>query len=174
MDKRFYLSQLGYTDVTVEGGYNVGKIPFPLLSIHRANQTYAYQLQSYNLMNFLEFVSDHYASINIDQNFNGFFFNKIPLLQHLKLREVMSFKALYGGLRNENNPDKNLDAMQFVRNDDGQPITYALDRGPYMEGSVGVGNIFKVLRVDAVKRFSYLENPNVSSWGIRARVKFDF
>lgn len=174
VDKRFYLSQLGYTDVTVEGGYNLGKIPFPLLSIHRANQTYAYQLQSYNLMNFLEFVSDHYASINIDQNFNGFFFNKIPLLQHLKLREVMSFKALYGGLRNENNPNKNLDAMQFVRNDDGQPITYALDRGPYMEGSVGVGNIFKVLRVDAVKRFSYLENPNVSSWGIRARVKFDF
>lgn len=174
VDKRFYLSQLGYTDVTVEGGYNVGKLPFPLLSIHRANQTYAYQLQSYNLMNFMEFVSDHYASINIDQNFNGFFFNKIPLLQKLKLREVMSFKALYGGLRNENNPAKNPDAMQFVRNDDGLPITYALDNGPYMEGSVGVGNIFKVLRVDAVKRFSYLDNPGVSSWGIRARVKFDF
>lgn len=174
IDKRFYLSQLGYTDVTVEGGYNVGKLPFPLLSIHRANQTYAYQLQSYNLMNFLEFVSDHYASINIDQNFNGFFFNKIPLLRELKLREVMSFKALYGGLRNENNPDRNPEAMRFVRNQDGLPITYALDNGPYMEGSVGVGNIFKVLRVDAVKRFSYLNNPNVSGWGIRARVKFDF
>lgn len=174
MDKRFYLSQLGYADVTVEGGYNVGKLPFPLLSIHRANQTYAYQLQSYNLMNFLEFVSDHYASVNIDQNFNGFFFNKIPLLQKLKLREVMSFKALYGGLRDENNPAKNSDAMQFVRNQSGLPITHALDNGPYMEGSVGVGNIFKILRVDAVKRFSYLNNPEVSSWGIRARVKFDF
>lgn len=174
IDKRFYLSQLGYADVTLEGGYNAGKLPFPLLSIHRANQTYAYQLQSYNLMNFLEFVSDHYASINIDQNFNGFFFNKIPLLQKLKLREVMSFKALYGGLRDENNPAKNTGAMQFVRNSDGMQITNALDNGPYMEGSVGVGNIFKVLRVDAVKRFSYLDHPNVSSWGIRARVKFDF
>ncbi|SMC91592.1 CarboxypepD_reg-like domain-containing protein [Pedobacter nyackensis] len=173
-DKRFYLSQFGYTDVTLEGGYNVGKLPFPLLSIHRANQTYAYQLQSYNLMNFLEFVSDHYASVNIDQNFNGFFFNKIPLIQHLKLREVMSFKAMYGGLRNENNPNKNTDAMQFVRNTDGQTITHALDNGPYIEGSVGVGNIFKILRVDAVKRFSYLDNPGVSDWGIRARVKFDF
>lgn len=173
-EKRFYLSQLGYTDVTLEGGYNVGKLPFPLLSIHRANQTYAYQLQSYNLMNFLEFVSDHYASINIDQNFNGFFFNKIPLLQKLKLREVMSFKALYGGLRDENNPDKNADAMQFVRNQDGVPITHGLNSEPYIEGSVGVGNIFKVLRVDAVKRFNYLDNPGVSSWGFRARVKFDF
>ena len=95
-------------------------------------------------------------------------------MKHLKLREVMSFKALYGGLRNENNPSLNNSAMQFVRNQDGMFITNALNREPYMEGSVGVGNIFKVLRVDAVKRFSYLDNPNVSGWGIRARVKFDF
>jgi hypothetical protein len=79
--KRFYLSQLGYTDVVVEGGFLLGKVPFPLLDIHRANQTYSYQLQSYNLMNFLEFVSDHYASIFIDHHFNGFFFNKIPILK---------------------------------------------------------------------------------------------
>lgn len=174
VDKRFYLSQLGYTDVTLEGGYILGKVPFPLLSIHRANQTYAYQLQSYNLMNFLEFVSDHYASINIDQNFNGFFFNKVPLLKKLKLREVMSFKALYGGLRNENNPAVNNGAMQFVLNDAGVPITNSLGKEPYIEGSVGVGNIFKILRVDMVKRFTYLDNPMVSEWGIRARVKFDF
>ncbi len=174
IDKRVYLSQLGYTDVTLEGAYIIGKVPFPLLAIHRANQTYAYQLNSYNLMNFLEFVSDHYASVNLDHNFNGFFFNKIPLLKKLKLREVMSFKVLYGSLRDENNPDKNPEAMQFVRNENGQPITNSLNRAPYMEGSVGVGNIFKVLRVDAVKRFNYLDNPNVSSWGIRARVKFDF
>ena len=174
MEKRFYLSQLGYADVTLEGAYIVGKVPFPLLAIHRANQTYAYQLNSYNLMNFMEFVSDHYASVNIDQNFNGFFFNKIPLLKKLKLREVASFKVLYGGLRQENNPALNSGIMQFVRNENGVPITNSLNRDPYMEGSVGVGNIFKVLRVDAVKRFSYLNNPEVSSWGIRARVKFDF
>ncbi|MHA4895845.1 DUF5686 and carboxypeptidase-like regulatory domain-containing protein [Pedobacter sp. PWIIR3] len=174
IDKRLYLSQLGYTDVTLEGSYIVGKVPFPLLDIHRANQTYAYQLNSYNLMNFLEFVSDRYASINIDQNFNGFFFNKVPLLSKLKLREVMSFKALYGGLRDENNPALNSSAMQFVRNDSGVPITNSLNGGPYIEGSVGVGNIFKILRVDMVKRFTYLNNPHVSEWGVRARVKFDF
>ncbi|RZL17784.1 MAG: carboxypeptidase-like regulatory domain-containing protein [Pedobacter sp.] len=174
IDKRLYLSQLGYTDVTLEGSYIIGKVPFPLLSIHRANQTYAYQLNSYNLMNFLEFVSDRYASINIDHNFNGFFFNKIPLLNKLKLREVMSFKGLYGGLRDENNPMANSSTLQFVRNENGIPITNSLNKGPYMEGSVGVSNIFKILRVDLVKRFSYLDNPIVSEWGIRARVKFDF
>ncbi|MFC3562624.1 DUF5686 and carboxypeptidase-like regulatory domain-containing protein [Pedobacter jamesrossensis] len=174
IDKRFYLSQLGYSDVTLEGGYIAGKVPFPLLDIHRANQTYAYQLNSYNLMNFLEFVSDHYVSINIDHNFNGFFFNKIPLLKKLKLREVVSFKALYGGLRDENNPSLNSNLYQLPDYENGAKRTYALGNDPYMEGSVGVGNIFKLLRVDLVKRFNYLNHPEVSEWGIRARVKFDF
>jgi len=174
IDKRFYLSWLGFSDVTVEGGYIFGKVPFPLLTIHRANQTYAYQLMSYNLMNFLEFVSDHYASVNVDHNFNGFFFNKIPLLKRLKLREVASVKVLYGALRDENNPDKDPSLLQFPKNSDGITTTQSLGTEPYVEGSVGVGNIFKILRVDMVKRFNYLDNPNVSDWGIRARVKFDF
>jgi hypothetical protein len=174
VDKRFYLSQLGYADVTVEGSYIFGKVPFPLLSIHRANQTYAYQLNSYNLMNFLEFVSDHYASLNIDHNFNGFFFNKIPLLKKLKLRESVSFKILYGGLRDENNPAFDQSLLLFPETVNGVPTTYSLNKEPYMEGSVGVGNIFKLLRVDLVKRFNYLDHPVVSEWGIRARVKFDF
>lgn len=174
IDKRFYLSQLGYSDVTFEGGYVAGKVPFPLLDIHRANQTYAYQLTSYNLMNFLEFVSDHYVSINIDHNFNGFFFNKIPLIKKLKLREVFSFKALYGGLRDENNPAVTPGLYRLPDYEDGSKRTYALGKDPYIEGSVGVGNIFKLLRVDLVKRFNYLNHPSVSEWGIRARVKFDF
>lgn len=174
IDKRFYLSQLGYSDVTVEGSYIAGKVPFPLLDIHRANQTYAYQLNSYNLMNFLEFVSDHYVSINIDHNFNGFFFNKVPLIKKLKLREVVSFKALYGGLRNENNPNFQSGLYQLPVYENGAQRTYALGNEPYMEGSIGVGNIFKLLRVDLVKRFNYLNHPEVSEWGIRARVKFDF
>jgi len=174
IDKRFYLSQLGYSDVSVEGGYIFGKVPFPLLTIHRANQTYAYQLNSYNLMNFMEFVSDHYASFNIDHNFNGFFFNKVPLLKKLKLREVASFKFLYGGLRTENNPNVDGSLLQFPVNAQGVPTTYSLDKEPYMEGSLGVGNIFKLLRIDVVKRFNYLDHPVVSEYGIRAMVKLDF
>ena len=104
IDKRFYLSQLGYADVTAEGGYLFGQVPFPLLTIHQANQTYTYDPDSYNLMNFLEFVSDHYASMKVDYCLNGFVLNKFPLLKKLKLREYISFKALYGGVRDENNP----------------------------------------------------------------------
>jgi hypothetical protein len=174
--KRFYLSQLGFTDVSTEGGYLFGKVPFPLLDIHHANQTYAFQLYSYNLMNFQEFVSDHYASIAIDHNFNGFIFNRVPLLKRLKLREIIDFKALWGGVRSENNPANDASLLRFpgTVGIGSQGATYALSGKPYMEGSVGVGNIFKLLRVDLVKRFTYLENPGAPEWGVRAMVKFDF
>jgi hypothetical protein len=173
--KRFYLSQLGYTDISVEGGNIFGKVPFPLLTIHRANQTYAYMQNSYNMMNFMEFVSDHYAAVNVDHYFNGFFFNKVPLLKKLKLREVVTGKLLYGGLRDENNPDKTDNTFRFpIDNATGLPTTYSLNSQPYAEVSVGLANIFKLLRVDLVKRLTYLDHPNTTQWGIRTLVKFDF
>lgn len=174
VDKRFYLSQLGYTDFSIEGGYSFGNIPFPLLTIHRANQTYAYQYDSYNLMNFLEFVSDHYASVNFDHCFNGFIFNKIPLFKHLKLREFITFKALFGGVRDENNPNLHPDLIQFPKDVNGTPLTYTLNSKPYTEGSIGVGNIFKFFRIDLVQRFNYLDHPNAPQFGFRTRVRLDF
>lgn len=174
IEKRVYASQFGYADIVTEGGYIFGKLPYPLQTIHRANQTYAYQLYSYNLMNFLEFVSDHYASFNMDYFFNGFFFNRVPLFRRLKLREVISFKALYGGVRDENNPNLHKDQIQYLKDANGVSETYNLGGKPYLEGSVGVANILKFFRVDLVRRFNYLDHPDVAKWGIRARFKFDF
>jgi hypothetical protein len=174
VDKRVYLSQLGYADVTVEGGKIFGQVPYPLLNIFRANQTYAYDIYSYNLMNFLEFVSDKYASIDIDQHFNGFFFNKIPLLKKLKWRETASLKAIFGGISDENNPSLHPSLYQYPVDGNGQPITYALGRTPYVEGSVGIENIFKFVRIDLVRRFTYLDHPDVAKWGIRTLVQFSF
>jgi hypothetical protein len=174
IDKRVYLSQFGYADVTLEGGKIFGQVPYPLLNIFRANQTYAYDLYSYNLMNFLEFVSDHYESIDIDQHFQGFFFNKIPLLKKLKWREVASLKVIYGGVTNENNPSLHPSLYQFPVTGTGQPITYALGKTPYVEASAGIENIFKFVRIDLVRRFTYLDHPDVAKWGIRTLVKFDF
>ncbi len=176
--KRFYFSQFGFADVTAEGNYIAGKeIPFPFLTIHRANQTYAYQLNSYNLMNFLEFVSDHNASLNVQYYMNGFLLNKIPLIKKLKLREVFSFKGVYGGLRKENNPDDpNYGSKVFTwqHNAEGVQSSYTFGSEPYMEASIGLSNIFKILRVDYVKRLNYLDHVDAPAWGIRARVRFDF
>jgi hypothetical protein len=172
--KHFYLKKLGFADVTVEGGNLFGTVPYPLLTIHRANQTFAYDPLSYNLMNFLEFVSDHYASVNIDQHFSGLFFNRVPLLKKLKWREVASVKSLWGGVRNENNPTLHPSLYEFPKDGAGAPITYALGSKPYVEGSVGIENIFKILRVDLVRRFNYLDHANIADWGIRTRIQFIF
>ncbi len=174
IDKRFYFSQLGYADVTGEAGKIFGQVPYPLLNIFRANQTYAYDIYSYNLMNFLEFVSDHYESIDIDQHFNGFFFNKIPLLKKLKWRETASFKAIWGGVTDNNNPLLHPGLYQYPVDGNGRQITYPLGTTPYVEASVGIENIFKFIRVDLVRRFTYLDHPDVAKYGIRTLVQFNF
>jgi Family of unknown function (DUF5686)/CarboxypepD_reg-like domain len=173
ISRRFYLSILGYTDISVEGGKIFGQVPYPLLFIPRANQTYSYQKNSYNLMNFLEFVDDQYASLNIDHNFNGLFLNKIPLIKKLKLREIVSLKVLWGGLSNINNPDYQSTLLKFPTDANGMPLTYSLEKQPYIEASVGISNIFKIFRVDLIKRFSYINLPNVSTLGLRIQFRFD-
>jgi hypothetical protein len=174
ISKRFYLSVLGYTDASWELGKIFGSLPYPLLFIHRANQTYAYQLDSYNLMNFLEFVSDQYTSLNINHCFNGLFFNRIPLFKKLKLREVATFKMIYGNVSSQNKADNNQNLYKFPVDNMGIPITYTLNKKPYIEASVGIANIFKFFRIDLVNRLTYLDHPHVTATGIRTRFRFDF
>jgi hypothetical protein len=87
---------------------------------------------------------------------------------------VASLKLLYGDLREENNPAYNKNILQFPQLADGTPIMHTFENKPYVEGSVGVANVFKFLRIDLVKRFNYLDHPNISGLGIRASFKFDF
>ncbi len=173
ISRRYYVSILGYTDITFEAGKVFGRVPFPLVFIHRANQTYGYQRQSYNLMNFMEFVSDRYMALNFDYCFNGFIFNKIPLLRELKLREWVTFKVLYGGLLDNNDPDYHDELFKFPVDSEGTPLMYTLEKKPYIEASVGIANILNLLRVDLIKRFTYLDNPNVNELGVRIIIKID-
>lgn len=171
--RRFFVAPFGFTDVTLSSGYISGKLPFPLLFIPPANETYVYYPNAYNLMNFEEFVSDHYAGLNFDHYFNGFFFNKIPWLKWLKLREVVEAKILFGGVRAENNPDLNPEQMKFPTIN-GATSAFVLNGQPYVEAGVGITNIFKILRVDLVRRMTYLSHPYASSWGLRLCTQFNF
>jgi len=178
--KKFNFSFLGIAHAYVEGGKIFGEVPFNLMFLPRANQTYSYQTFSYNMMNFLEFVSDEYVSVNILYYMNGYIFNKLPLIKKLKLREVFTFKMLYGRVTDKNNPNLNSELVQFPTDDLGNPTTFILSQKPYMEGSVGIANIFKIISVDLVQRFNYLDNPDlpelfgVKGLGIRFRMGLEF
>lgn len=171
--KRFYLSQLGFADMTLLGGLITGKVPYPLLNISMANQSIVYEPNAYNQMHYLEFVNDHYAGLNMTQSFNGFFLNKVPLIDRLKWREYLSFKVLYGGLRAENNPLLTGGLYNFPLPAAGTTGTYTLGNIPYTEAGVGIGNIFKVLRLDGIRRFNYLDHPGVSKYGVKVTLNVD-
>ena len=138
-------------------------MPYPLLEIHPGNETYFYDYAAFNMMNFFEFVSDYYLSGFATHHFDGFFLDKIPLLRKLKWREVAQVKAVWGELQPSN---LNLQANQS--------LFYSLNKKPYVEAGVGVENIFKILRVDFLWRLSYLENPNISKFGIRGSFQLTF
>ena len=126
-------------------------------------------------------MSYEYVSFKATYSPNGFFFNRIPLFNRLKLREIVTFKALVGRLTDKNNPDLQPDLFNFPTNQDGTPTTFAFDEAiPYIEVSVNVSNILKIFRVDLLQRLTYLDHPNVSTLfgvkglGIRAKGKIDF
>ncbi len=159
---KIWLSPLGYSNVIVEAGRIWGDAPFPVLELHNGNETFAYDPSAFNLMNFYEFVSNEYVSLSLTHHFNGILFNRVPLFRKLKFREVGTFKAVAGRLRN-----MDPDILIFP---DGLS---ALNR-PYSEAGIGIENIAKVLRVDAVWRLSHLQKTNISKFGIRAIFQIRF
>lgn len=182
MKKQVLMSVLGRADLHIEGGLVLGSnLPFILLYIPRANQAYSYQPTSFNTMSFLEFVTDKYIRFSWQHFLDGYLFNRIPLFNKLKLKEVMGVKAIYGGLNDDNDPRVNPALIQWNKNADGQFLTTTFEgQKPYIEYSFGVYNIFRFLRFDLVKRANYLDRPNVENLfgvkglGLRGRFKVEF
>lgn len=55
----------------------------------------------------------------------------------------------------------------------GTPLTYSLEKKPYIEASVGVGNIFKIIRLDLVRRLTY-QHPQTAKYGVRIAATMQF
>jgi hypothetical protein len=158
----------GYARISSEAGRIIGNLPYPLLMMHQGNETFFYDEGSYNTMNFFEFVSDKWVSLWVSYHAEGLVLNKIPLMRRLKWREVASAKAVVGGydMRNDAILSRDFDY-------DGKADIQTLTK-PFVEAAIGVENIFKVLRVDFIWRLSYLDNPNIVRYGLRAKLQFDF
>lgn len=175
--KRFWFSSWGKIDMFVKGGAQWNKVPFPLLIMPAANLSYILQRETFNLINNMEFLNDRYASLDVSWDLNGKIFNRIPLLKKLKWREAIGFKMLYGHLTDKNNPMKHpCDSELFLfPTRDGRPTSFVMDpKTPYMECSVGIHNIFKILHIDYVRRLNYLDHPDANKWGVRFMVMMTF
>ncbi len=166
--KRIKLGPIGYGKVTAAGEYVFNTLPYPLLALHLGNQSPVYSPLTYNLMNFGEFISDHYVSVQYRQYFEGFLLNRIPAINKLKWRLLATSNVIVGGMRQSN--------QQLISptTNEGEPTVTAgyLSNDPYVELGYGVENIFKFLRIDFIHRLSYLNSPGARSFGVFFTVQF--
>ena len=166
--KRIRFGPLGYSYLTVTGENVFNTLPYPLLALHLGNQSPLYSTVTFSLMNYGEFVSDHFASLQYQHYFEGLFLNRVPLLRKLNWRLLGTANILAGGMRQAN---KDLIADTNSSGEKVDEVGFLGDK-PYVELGYGVENIFRFLRVDFVHRLSYLENDNARKFGVLFTVQF--
>jgi len=143
-------------------GYINGKTAYPFLKVHEGNQSLYLMSTAFNKLNFLELVSDKYVSGFIENQWEGLFFDRIPLIKKLKLRLVTTGKFVIGDVSSRHQSEMLMPS--FVKR---------FNNIPYAETSVGIENILKFGRVDLVWRMTHLD-PGAKPLGIRAKLVFNF
>ncbi len=168
--KRFWFSSFGYSDIVLKGGIIWSQVQFPALLWQNANISYTIQPESYTLLNPMEFAMDRFASLDFSYYMNGLIFNRIPYINKLKLREILTFKGFMGKLTDKNNPEYNPNLYRFPT----ESNTIDMGNKPYMEIGVGLDNILTILRVDYVWRLTYRDRPDIDKSGLRISLHFSF
>ncbi len=151
-EKRFWLSSFGHIDTRLHTGVVWNRAPLPALFTPQSNLTLYLSPNRFTLMRPMEFVADQWVALHATYYLKGWLLNRIPLLNKLKLREVLSFSGIYGSLSPKNNP-------RF-----GHEGLYSLPEGttlfsttPYLEVGIGVENILRCIRVDYERRLTYTD-----------------
>lgn len=169
------LGKIGRSDYTLQAGYTPSNLPAPLLFPHLGNETFFFVRSAFSTMNYFEFVSDQFVSLQYNHNFEGLLFNRIPLIKKLKWRFIASSNLVMGSqraankdiMKDVNNPLKSrfLDRYSFDSLEPGKP---------YVEAGYGIDNIFKILRIQAFHRLTYLDHGNPMKFRLMASINVSF
>lgn len=152
----------GRLNVITEAGKTFGEVPLGLLSVVPGNQSYFLIENTFNNLNFYEFVTDEYATLQLEHHFLGRLLSRIPGLRDMNLREIVGIKAVIGSVSEEN---RALNAST---------LTYLAPDKPYWEYHVGIGNIFKVFRIDFSWRGNYRNLPDANNFAVKGSFGFYF
>ena len=164
-DQRFWFSAFGHLDLRVQTGMIWLKVPFTKLYIPNTSTSIFLAQRAFNLMKPMEFLMDQYVALFATYYFKGWILNRIPGLNKLKLRGVVSVAAIYGGLSKKNNPflETGTGLYEFPQDatfdDSGYwtagRTTSPIGKLPYIEITAGFENILKFIRIDYVRRITY-------------------
>jgi len=161
------LGGFGRLTTTVEAGKTFGAVPLGLLNVVPGNQSYFSMYNTFSQLDFYEFVTNTYTSLHLEHYFNGRFFSRIPFLKKYNLRAIIGLRGVWGDISQEN----------ILLNTTGNPAEIPLiapNKDMYYEYSVGVGNLFKILRIDFNFRGNYLDTPEARPFGVTGSFGFSF
>ena len=167
-EKRIWLSSFGHIDTKLVAGAIWTRAPYTRLYIPSGNSGIYVSNNAFNTMQPMEFIMDRYVALFASYHLKGWILNRIPLINRLRLREVMGFNILYGTLTDQNNI--NLDPVGLYKMPEG---TKPFGEVPYMEYSIGIENILRILRIDFVRRLTYVDGwDKKDCWFVRIDLKF--
>ncbi len=158
---------IGKTNVTFQFGKSFNKLPLSLLSIIPGNQSYGIIPNTFGLLNYYDFVTDIYSTLDVEHHFNGRIFSYIPLLKKLQLREVVFVRGAWGDI---SDGSKAINASNIVYVAPNKDIYYEYGFG--IE-NIGLGNL-RIFRVDFNWRGNYFDMPDVAKFGIKVGMQFTF
>ena len=136
---------IGFGKLFLNGGAIQGSVPYMNLKLHEGNQTFFMDREAFSCMDYYEFASDRWLTGYYEHNFNGLLLGMIPLVKELDLREVATVRFAWGTLSPQNREQA---PFQL-------PVQMHSLELPYVEAGVGISNIFRVLRVDAIWRLTH-------------------
>lgn len=171
--QRLMAAPIGYFDVTLNAGKIWGQAPYPLLMIPNANLSYTYRKETFETMTPMEFIMDRHLTWDVVYYMNGLILNRMPLVNNLKLREVLYFRGTWGSLMDKNNPRLTQSDRIFfyptVNTATGSDMTV-----PFVEVGAGIENIFKLASISYFQRITYKNTPGVQLWGVRIAVHLQY
>ena len=142
-DYRLWLSAFGHIDLSARAGIIWNPVPLHKLYSPNANPSLLLSEGSFGTLRPMQYVVDRYVQVHAAYYLKGLILGRLPLLNQLHLREVLSLGAYYGSLS-----DDNAAALAYAE---------TLDRLPLVEAGVGVENIFRVLSIHYIRRLTYTD-----------------
>jgi len=161
---------LGFTKLRITGGQIFGTVPYINMFIPIGNEGFIMNFRGFNSVPEYTFAADRFAYVGLDHHFDGAILQLVPFLRKMRLRAVANFRAMIGDMSDDNRLANQFNLFENTTENDAVRIRVP-NREPFMEASVGVENILRFFRFDAIWRLNYNEITG-NRFGIRASISF--